>query len=104
MPEPLLRALAAGTGLILGAFFFGGLWWTVRIGVSSERVVLWFSVSLLLRTSIVLTGFYLVAGGRWDRMLICLLGFVVARVVVTWLTRPPDATPNRGTRVASDAS
>ena len=44
-------------GVLLGAIFFGGLWWTVRKGVSSKRPALWFFGSLLLRTSIVLAGF-----------------------------------------------
>jgi len=34
-----------------------------------------------------LAGFYFVSGGHWERLLLCLLGFVIARVVVTWLTR-----------------
>ena len=32
--------------------------------------------------------FTLSAGGHWERLLLCLLGFVIARLVVTWLTRP----------------
>ena len=43
---------------LLGALFFGGLWWTVRKGVSSTQPALWFFGSLLLRTSIALAGFY----------------------------------------------
>jgi F1F0 ATPase subunit 2 len=47
-------------GVLLGAIFFGGLWWTVRKGVSSKRPALCFFGSLLLRTSIALAGFYFV--------------------------------------------
>ncbi len=83
----LVLALVAGLGL--GAIFFGGLWWTVRKGVSSTRPALWFVGSLLLRTSIALTGFYLVGRGHWEWLLACLLGFVIARVVVTRLAGPP---------------
>jgi hypothetical protein len=36
--------------------------------------------------SVALTGFYFVAGGQWERLLACLLGFFIARMVVTWLT------------------
>ena len=60
MNETLTLVLALVTGVLLGAIFFGGLWWTVRKGVSSERPALWFLGSLLLRTSITLTGFYFV--------------------------------------------
>jgi F1F0 ATPase subunit 2 len=88
MNETLTLMLSWMAGGALGAFFFGSLWWTVRKGVSSERPALWFFGSLLLRMSIALSGFYFICGGHWERLLVCLLGFVVARLVVTWLTRP----------------
>jgi F1F0 ATPase subunit 2 len=73
-------------GMLLGALFFGGLWWTVQRGLSAKQPALWFGVSLLLRSTIVLAGFYLVAGSDWQRLLLCLLGFIIARLVVTRLT------------------
>ncbi len=52
--------LALGAGVLLGAFFFGGLWWTVQKGVASRGQRLWFLGSLwLLRTSLILAGFYI---------------------------------------------
>ena len=75
------------TGVLLGAMFFGGLWWTVRKGVSSARPAGWFFSSLLLRTSMVLAGFYIVSDGQWEKLLVCLLGFTIARLTVTRLTR-----------------
>ena len=62
MNETLTLALALAAGVLLGAIFFGGLWWTVRKGVSSQRPALWFLGSLLLRMSIALAGFYFVSG------------------------------------------
>jgi F1F0 ATPase subunit 2 len=103
MNETLPLALAWLAGGALGAIFFGGLWWTVRKGVSSPRPALWFFGSLLLRMSIVLAGFYFVSGGQWKRLVACLVGFVIARVVVTWLTRPAGKTPNRLTQEARHA-
>ena len=88
MNDAAMLALAGGAGMLLGAVFFGGLWWTVRRGLSSQRAALWFLGSLLLRTSISLAGFYFVSGGEWDRLLACLLGFVCARLIVTRLSRP----------------
>jgi F1F0 ATPase subunit 2 len=89
MNETLRLAPALVMGVLLGAMFFGGLWWTVRKGVSSQRPALWFFGSLLLRMTIALAGFYVVSGGHWERLLVCLLGFVTARLIVTRLTRPP---------------
>jgi F1F0 ATPase subunit 2 len=94
MNESLTLGAALAVGLLLGAIFFGGLWWTVVRGVLSPRPALWFIGSKLLRMAIVLGGFYLVGGDRWERWLACLLGFALARVVVWRLTRPraPDRT------------
>lgn len=83
----LVPALAAG--VLLGAVFFGGLWWTVRKSVSHERPALWFLGSLLLRTSIILAGFHWVSAGHWERLLACLLGFVIVRFILTRLAGPP---------------
>ena len=88
MDEPLAMVLACVAGLLLGAVFFGGLWWTVRRGVSSKQPAAWFFASLLLRMSIVLAGLYLVGHGHVERLMLCLLGIVVARFVVMRLTRP----------------
>lgn len=96
MIETLPLILAVLAGGVLGAIFFGGLWWTVRKGVASPRPAFWFFGSLLVRMAITLAGFYLVVtGGHWDRLLLCLLGFVTARVVVTRLTRPSEESHTR---------
>jgi F1F0 ATPase subunit 2 len=86
MNEILSLVPALAWGVLLGAMFFGGLWWTVRKGVSSTRPALWFFGSLLLRTSLTLAGFYVVSDGQWERLLVCLVGFTIARPIVTRLT------------------
>jgi len=100
MNETLILVLALATGVLLGAIFFGGLWWTVQKGVSSKRPALWFFGSLLLRTSIALVGFYFIARGHWERLLVCLLGFVIARLIVMQLTRAAE----KPTYLAQEAS
>jgi len=92
MNETLALMLAWLAGLMLGAIFFGGLWWTIRKGLSSTQPALWFFASLLLRTSIVLAGFLALARGHWQRLVAGLLGFVVGRLIVTWLTRSRQET------------
>jgi F1F0 ATPase subunit 2 len=92
MNETIILAAALAAGVLLGAIFFGGLWWTVRKGVTAKNPALWFLVSLLLRMGIVLAGFYFVARGDWEKLLLCLLGFLIARVVVLRLTRPNKET------------
>jgi F1F0 ATPase subunit 2 len=100
MNETPALALAGMAGLLLGGVFFGGLWWTVQKSVSSRRPALLFVGSMLLRTSLVVAGFYFVGRGHLDLLLMCLFGFTVARPVVSRLTRP---VAERTTRPAGEA-
>ena len=97
----LMLAWVAGVGL--GAIFFGGLWWTVGKVVSCKRPALWLFSSFLLRISIALSGFYFVSGGHWERLLVCLLGFVTARLIVTWLARSSGQSRTRRAKEISHA-
>jgi F1F0 ATPase subunit 2 len=103
MNEVWPLAMAWVAGLFLGAVFFGGLWWTVRMGFPSKLPALWFSGSLLLRMSIVLAGFYFVGHGSWKRLASCLAGFVIARFIVLRLTRTPIEDHNSRTKEVSRA-
>jgi F1F0 ATPase subunit 2 len=85
--EAFIFSLALLAGLALGSVFFGGLWWTVRRGLFSRNPAVWFFSSLLLRSVIVLGGFYFVGRGDWRRLLVCLAGFLVARFLVAHLAR-----------------
>jgi F1F0 ATPase subunit 2 len=96
-------ALALAAGVMLGAMFFGGLWWTVRKGMSSPSPSLWFLGSLLLRMGLVLAGFYFVGRGGWARLVSCLLGFIIARFIVLRLTRPKNEPPHPTAKEASHA-
>ena len=85
----LQSLIAAGaTGLALGAFFFGGLLWTVGKVVLSPWPALWILSSLVLRMTMALAGIYFVSDGDWRRLLVCLAGFAAARLAVTRLSRP----------------
>ena len=84
--EYLNMALALIAGVLLGAVFFGGLWWTVRKCVSSKKPALLLIGSFLLRMGIVLAGLYFIARGHWESLLICLLGFIIARLIVMRVT------------------
>jgi F1F0 ATPase subunit 2 len=81
---------AVFAGMLLGAIFFGGLWWTVRRGMTSAHPALLFFSSMLLRMSIVLLGFYLILGDNWLKLLAGLCGFFVARLLVIRYTKIKD--------------
>jgi F1F0 ATPase subunit 2 len=92
----LILALLAGS--LLGAAFFAGLWWTTRKVLSSRHPGLLLLGSLLIRTAAAVAGFYLVSRGDPRRLLACLAGFFLARLLATRLARAraPDAVRPAG--------
>lgn len=101
--EMMLLVVVGGVGTVLGGIFFLGLWLTVLRALSSKQPALLFVASLLLRTIIVLTGFYFVTVGHWDRLLACLLGFFIARFLVMQLTESPAGHQQAPTREVDHA-
>jgi F1F0 ATPase subunit 2 len=81
----LIGALAAG--LVLGAAFFGGLWWTVNRALTATVPSIWFGVSALLRMVISVAALYYIARWGLPSLLTCLCGFLIARGAVKHLTR-----------------
>lgn len=73
---------AGVTGMLLGGIFFGGLWWTVQRGMTSKRPGLLFLSSIVIRMGITLGGFYLISNGQWKRLVACLVGFLIMRMIV----------------------
>jgi F1F0 ATPase subunit 2 len=91
MSETVDIMLALLAGIVLGVVFFGGLWWTVRRGLGSPRPAVWFLGSFLVRAAVAVAGFVFISHRDWRRLVACLLGFLLARVAVTLLTRRPLA-------------
>ena len=70
-------------GVVLGLFYFGGLWFTVRhLGVVKHQA-LWMLSSFFIRNLLMAVGFYPVVLQGWRPTLFCLVGFIVIRFVLT---------------------
>jgi F1F0 ATPase subunit 2 len=82
MNEEFLNVCALLSGVLIGLIFFGGLRWTVHKAMSSRQPGLLFAGSMLLRTVLTLAAFYLVGSGSWQRLVACLVGFTLGRIVV----------------------
>jgi F1F0 ATPase subunit 2 len=76
------------TGLALGAFYFGGLWLTVQQLPQARRPALLALGSLAGRLGVTLLVVYLVTGGHWAQIGVCLLGFFVMRIALVQRWRP----------------
>ena len=90
MNDMLIILLTLAAGLLIGTFFFGGLWWTVKKALQSKRPALWFVCSLIIRMAVTLLGFYFVSDKHFERILMCLLGFIIARLIIIRLTRTAE--------------
>jgi F1F0 ATPase subunit 2 len=89
MSETSILIMALLAGVLLGMIFYGGLWWTVRRSVSCKSSNVWLIGSFPCRAIIAISGFYLVSRGDWRSLLVCLIGFLIARIGVTRLLRAP---------------
>jgi F1F0 ATPase subunit 2 len=98
---PLILAGSLLAGVLLEAFFFGGLWWTIQMCPPSEWSGLLFAGSLLIRMAVALTGFYVVSHGDWRKLVACLVGFILARIAVTRLIHLP---PQKSTRTLQEGA
>ena len=86
-----LRLLISGfCGVLLGLFFFGGLWWTVRRALASRHTALWILGSQLLRTAVAVVGIYLLAAGSWQYLIATMCGFILVRVLLIRFMPPPN--------------
>lgn len=86
-PLPLL-VLVLAAGFALGLLFFASLWFTVRRLPHSANPIPLLLLSGLLRLLGALAGMALLSAGDWQRLLVALLGFVLARVLLVRLWGP----------------
>lgn len=77
MNELLNLAAALIVGLIGGAFFFGGLWWTVQKGTNRNNPLI-FLASFAVRMMAV-GAITLAFRSDWKALLVLLAGFIAAR-------------------------
>ncbi|MEK6238668.1 MAG: ATP synthase subunit I [Planctomycetales bacterium] len=86
---------AAATGMTLGGFYFGSLWWTVRRATQARRPSRLLIASFLIRVTVFAVGCAAVSGGRGEGVFACLLGFLAARAIAIRIALPirPDGAP-----------
>ena len=89
----LILTLFAGIGM--GFFYFGGLWLTVRrIHNARGRALLIIGSFIVRNTVCAIILWFLARGGHWQRVLICLLGFIITRTLLVRRLRPHQEAAN----------
>ena len=76
-------AIAVPAGVLLGVFFYGGLWLTVQRVASTGHPILLTIGSFWLRMVIVLAGFVVLARRGFVDVTLAMAGFVVGRMLVS---------------------
>jgi F1F0 ATPase subunit 2 len=79
-------------GFALGLFFFGSLWFSTNKLLHSRHPVLWMLGGFVVRLAIVMPSLYWLSGAQWQGLVVCLVGFIIARVAVIRITAKIDAS------------
>lgn len=90
---PIQVSLVFLAGMGLSGLYFGGLWLSIQGLTRHQNLAVLFVLSFLLRTLIVLAGFYFLMAESWQRLLIALAGFIWARVLLARVLSRKPADP-----------
>lgn len=83
MNEFLVLTIPLIFGIVLGVFYFGGLWLTLRHFPGSPQPALIAIGSFLGRSIVCVFGFYLIAINGWEGLVLGLAGFILAKLALT---------------------
>ena len=70
-------------GIILSIFYFGGLYQTLKMAAGSKKTKYILLTSFIIRTILVLAGFWLILKYGLNSFIISFMAFVVTRFVIT---------------------
>ncbi|HUB61630.1 MAG TPA: ATP synthase subunit I [Puia sp.] len=74
--------------MVAGGMFYGGLWYTTSRLVTAKYAAVRVLSSFLIRSALLVTIFYALAGSDARRWLICAAGMLTARLIaVRWVKR-----------------
>jgi F1F0 ATPase subunit 2 len=83
MNDFLFLTLCLAWGTVLGIFYFGGLWLTLRHLPYSGQPALLTLGSFVGRSVVCLFGFYIVASNGWEGLVSSLAGFILTKLALT---------------------
>jgi F1F0 ATPase subunit 2 len=98
MADVMYGLLILCLGFALGILYFSCLWIAVQNLPRTRHPVVLMIGSGAVRLTIAMAGFYLLVGGHWQRLLIILVGFLLARtfLIVRWRPQTSLAELSRG--------
>ncbi len=84
-------ALSFLGGAAAGAFYFGGLYWTVRRLNRARRPAALAMASFLVRTAVTVAAIWFIGHTHWARLVASLVGLIVMRHVLVRVWGPTPA-------------
>lgn len=85
---PFAVTVGLSVGLLMGGFYFGGLWWSVLKIKTIERKKLFLFCSWLFRCVVLCGGLFFIARYNAQMLLSAAAGLLIARfVIVRWVKR-----------------
>ncbi|MBN1235089.1 MAG: ATP synthase subunit I [Methanotrichaceae archaeon] len=82
MNSAFMLALSFFMGALLGVFYFGGLWLTIKRLPHSSQPTLLSLASFSARSLVCILGFYLIIGSGIEALLLSLAGFVLTKMAL----------------------
>ena len=79
----IVFVLACLWGVILGLFYFGGLWWTLSSLPKKAKPKIWLGLSYAVRMSVALLGFWIVLGRGLAPFIVTIVMFFLVRFIIT---------------------
>jgi F1F0 ATPase subunit 2 len=83
MNEILVLVITMMSGSVLGVFYFGGLWFTLKHLPGSQQPALLALSGFLVRSLVCLFVFYLISSNGWEGTVSSLVGFTLAKLAMT---------------------
>ena len=81
--NPLLWGLSFVWGILLGLFYFGGLWMTLKHVSGVNKPKFWLGVSYVIRIFFIMIGFWIVMKRDLVLFIFTFLAFFITRVILT---------------------
>jgi F1F0 ATPase subunit 2 len=78
----LLWVFALLWGAVIGCFYFGGLWFTLKIRVKIKKPTLWLIASYAVRVLVALIGFWTILREDLMAFFITFIAFFITRSLI----------------------
>jgi len=80
--EIFFIAISLVVGVAIGIINFAGMWSTIHYLSQVKHPAILMMLSFIVRMAIIMTTFYFVMDGRWERLIACMVGFFLVRRVL----------------------